>query len=348
MRHGRVVVGGCAGWWLALAAFAFGLVPCAAKASTVVVVPVQVDSGILPEQVEEASAELLRLLRVQGFNPVSSGQAAPIAESEQRTGAFPKGMSPDHCVTPECASAFRKLFDATFAVQLTLFRERSRPGSVAIALIESVERVYGATASVEAGDIAGAVRSAFEQAREKQADGEGPWLSVNGQPRGATVYVDGFEYGRIPFEKRRIAAGSHRLEVRADGYRTEARLLEVPARIDHEEAVAIELGRATHRAPKVSRTWDWVVGGALFVAGAAHLGLGVYQKQRSGDCAHYLDGACVERYGDRSGLRQENLLMAVGALGIVGSVGWVWGAPIGRIRVRAGADHALISWGRSF
>ena len=61
-----------------------------------------------------------------------------------------------------------------------------------------------------------AVRHAYEEAREKQRDGAGPWLSVSGVPEGATVYVDNAEFGHIPIKKRRIAAGPHQLETRAE------------------------------------------------------------------------------------------------------------------------------------
>ena len=335
-------------WWLALVSLVSWLAPCAALASAVVVVPLQADPGIAREQVEEATAELVRLLRVEGFNVVSPGQAEPIAETERRTGGFPEDMSPEHCPTPECAGAFRKLFDATFAVQLSLFREGRGAGGVTVALTDADQVVYHANARVHGGDIAAAVRQALKTARAKQADGEGPWLSVRGKPRGALVYVDGLEYGRVPFEKRRIQPGLHRLEVRADRYRGEERELEIPSRIDHVELLELDLSRGRRGPGRLSRGWDWVVGGALFMVGAAHLSLGVYQQLRAGDCATYEGDVCVRRYGDRSGLGQEKLLMGLGSLGMVGGAGWVWGAPIGRVRVRAGTDHALLIWGRSF
>ena len=121
-----------------------------AHASPVVIVPPRADAGVGSDAVERAVSELMRVIRAQGLDPISPGQSGASAEEARDTGSFPKSMNPNECLSVECAIEFRKLFDAGFAVQLSLFAEsRSADSSIQSA----------------AGQLVRASRSAYAVAR---------------------------------------------------------------------------------------------------------------------------------------------------------------------------------------
>ena len=326
-----------------------------ASADVAVVVPPHPEQDTTAEVLDQAVEELMRLLKVQGFDVISAGQAGPAAEAEQQRGGFPGDYDPLYCLTIVCADEYRKLFDATFAVQLSVASRFARPSTVSVVLTEGPRAFFAGTAPVEGRDVRAAVRTAFEAARQRQEEGAGPWLTVTGTPKGAIVYVDGSEYGRIPFAKRHLDPGFHRLEVHADGYAVEQRNLEVVAKIDHVENLEVTLtptparqpvasARPARRATWIHRSvWDWAVGGAIAAAGAAHLAAGIYQKARSGECAETAsDGRCTQVYGDASGLARENLLIGFGTAGIALGALTIGLGPVGRLQLRSDRDSAYL------
>jgi hypothetical protein len=319
-----------------------------AHASAVVIVPPRAEDGIGGDVVERAVIELMRVIRAQGLDPISPGQSGASAEDARESGSFPKSMNPNECLSTPCASEFRKLFDASFAVQLSLFAEGKRPGSVAVVLTETPEAYFTASAEIEGGDVQAAVRAAYLAAREKHLRGAGPWLSVLGTPDGATVVVDDEEYGSLPIDRRHIAPGVHRVQVQRRGFVTRNLTLEIPQNIDHDERLEVALSALAGAEPRVDRTWDYVLGSALAAAGAVHLVLGAYQMSKVGDCAEYENDECVEAYGDKKGVRQEPLLIGLGAAGLAAG-GLVMGlAPIGHLRLRAGKESAALAVGGVF
>jgi hypothetical protein len=323
-----------------------------ARADVAVMVPPHAEQMASSELLDQAMEELTRLLKLQAFDVISAGQAGAAAEAEQQRGIFPRNYDPLYCLTPECALEYRKLFDATFAVQLMIAVRAQRAASVTVVLTESPKAYFDGVAPVEGRDIRSAVRAAFESAREKQEEGAGPWLTVSGTPEGAMVYVDGAEYGKLPFTKRHIESGVHKFEVRHDDYMVESRTLNIAGKFDHVELVHVALkpldepqahGSAGHRRRHVQRSpWDWALGSAVAAAGAVHLGAGIYQKRKAGDCAERAsDGVCTESYASSHGTR-ENLLIGLGAAGVAAGALVVGLGPIGHLQVRAGADHALL------
>jgi hypothetical protein len=327
-----------------------------AHADVAVMVPPQSEQEVGVEVVEQGVEELMRLLKLRGFDVISAGQSAPAAEAEQERGAFSEAYDPLHCLTPECANEYRKLFDATFAVQLSLATRALRVASVSVILTEAAKVSFKGSAAVEGRDVRSAVRAAFESARQKQEEGAGPWLTVQGTPAGATVYLDGVEYGRVPFAKRHIEAGPHVLEARAEQHATEQRSLQVPSKIDHVELVSLALAPVgsqlvSERSDKrdVHRSaWDWALGGAITAAGAVHLGAGIHQKVRAGDCVERVEGRCTVLYGDDRGVSRENLLIGLGSAGI-GLGALVLGlGPIGRLQMRSSVNHALLQLNGEF
>jgi hypothetical protein len=320
-----------------------------AHASTAVVVPPHVDPGIASEASEPELQELVRLIKAHGFDVISPGQAAAAAEDAQQSGSFPKHIHPDDCRDAECATEYRKLFDASVAVQLALTGQSGKVREVGVVISESASANFTGSASVQGGDLKGAVQAAYAAARDKQLRGEGPWLSVAGSPAGAQVYVDGAEYGSLPFERRHIEPGNHRLELRSDGFISQTLAIDVPARIDHEQRMEITLAPLHDSAePKLDRTWDYVVGGAFAVLGAVHLGMGVQQKLKAGDCSDTVAGVCTARYGDDDGVARENLLLGLGAASLAVGGAIIGGAPIARLRLNASRQTALLSVGGSF
>jgi hypothetical protein len=330
-----------------------------ARADVAVLIPPQVEEGAGADIGDQAVQELTRLLKVQGFDVISAGQAAPAAEAEQQRGAFPKAYDPLHCLTPECANEYRRLFDATFAVQLKLFGKGIRASSLSVTLTESPEAFFSASSPVEGRDVRSAVRVAFERARSKQVEGAGPWLTVQGSPEGATVYLDGMQFGRVPFFKRHIEPGEHRLEVRAEGHAAHLRAISVPAEIDHVERLDVSLTAAaaplavSHgpssraRVERRSR-WDWLLGGAVLAVGAAHMTIGVLQKTKDGECAQQTSGRCTEYYGDRRGMSRDNALIGFGAASVGIGALVIGVGPVGRLRLRGGSDHASLHLTREF
>lgn len=339
-------------WRIAWAWVALLLAAAPARANTAVVVPPTVDVACSPDTVEQATTELMRLLRVQGFDVISPGQASAVAEDAQQSGGFPRETNPQECRTADCATDYRRLFDASFAVHLRLSGSAGAVRSVSVEITESPEASFGQSAPVQGGDLKGAVRTAYEAAREKHLRGEGPWLSVAGEPEGAFVYLDGLEMGRIPFERRFVKGGKHRLEVRADGYISQASALEIPSLIDHEERVKVVLA-PLHGQPvaarKLNRTWDYVVGSLIAAAGAVHLAVGIQQFRQRDECAtHGPDGMCTRVYGDDQGVSQEKLFLGLGAGGIALGGLWMGVAPIGRLRARASRDTAQLTFTSNF
>jgi hypothetical protein len=165
----------------------------------------------------------------------------------------------------------------------------------------------------------------------------------------------------VPFHKRHIDAGEHRIEVRAEGRTTQIRKISVPSKIDHEEKLDVRLVHGSgetvalandiperSRRRSVRSAWDWALGGVVLGVGAGHLAAGIYQKSKVGDCAEEFAGRCTSVYGDKSGVARENLLLGLGAAGVaLGATIMVVG-PVGRLQVRSGVDHAALHFTGSF
>ena len=168
------------------------------------------------------------------------------------------------------------------------------------------------------------------------------------------VYVDGAEYGRLPFAKRHIEAGVHRFEVRAEGHLPETRTLNVAGKVDHVELATVALkplapvaghGAPARRRARYRSPWDWGLGGAIAAVGAVHLIAGAYQKAKSGDCVDDRR-PCTEFY--ESHPTRENLLIGLGSAGLALGAAVIGFAPIGQLELRSGADHALLQFKGEF
>ncbi|HEX6242942.1 MAG TPA: PEGA domain-containing protein, partial [Polyangiales bacterium] len=272
-------------------------------------------------------------------------------EDAQQSGSFSRDLNPNDCRSAECATEYRRLFDASFAVQMRLLGTGGKVRGVIITITESPTATFTANTMVEGADVKGAIQAAYSAAREKHLRGEGPWLSAEGSPAGAVVYLDGLEYGTVPFERRYVEGGSHRVDVRKDGYITQGFQVQIPNRIDHEERLQVKLaliGGAPVVERRIDRTWDYVLGGLVMAAGGAHLAMGIQQKLKAGDCAEQDEaGECTRVYGSKSGTK-ENALLGFGAAGVAIGVILIGVAPIGRVRLQADRQSAALTFSGGF
>ena len=331
---------------LCASALTFLLGAPSARANTAVVVPPATDTAAPAELLDAATSELMRLIRVHGFDVISPGQASVSAEDAQQSGNFPAQLNPLDCRSVECAVEYRRLFDASFAAQLMLSGLAGKLRSVTVTITESASATFTASAPVEGGDSKGAVQAAYGSARDKYVRGEGPWLSIAGGPAGALVLVDGQEYGNLPIERRYLAPGAHRVEVRAEGHAAQVVALKIPTRIDHEERLNVTLaalGTKPSKEHALDRTWDYVTGGLIAAAGAAHLSVGVFQLLKRDECATHDAQGCTSYYGDDEGIAQEKLLIGLGAAGVAVGALWMGLGPIARLSVRADARSAALT-----
>ena len=213
-----------------------------------------------------------------------------------------------------------------------------------VVIVEKVNEFFSGSAHVEGGDVAGAVRDAYQQARSKQAEGVGPFLSVSGTPEGATVYVDGAEFGRMPIKRRRVEPGVHRLVLRADGYATHTDSVEIPTSIDHEESRVVVLEAIRNEDGKVakghSRHWlDYAIGGTVVAGGATFVALGIREYLTDGDCVERRENGSCERAVKRDGLSVANIVGGTAAM-VLGAA-TIWIGPFG-IWLEGDSQHATL------
>ncbi len=323
-----------------------------ARADVVVIVPPHVEQGVTSEQAQSAVDALARGLKTSGFDLVLPGQAGPAAESDEARRQFPQGQEPMNCVTPDCAVVYRELFDAVFAVQLSMFREPGAGISLTVVIVENTSEFFSGSANVEGGDIAGALRDAYQEARDKQAQGVGPWLTVSGTPEGAVVYLDGAEFGRVPITRRRVDPGVHRLVLRADGYATHNDSVDIPARIDHDERRMVALHQIDNgktspvASTKHKRHWlDYAVGGTAIAAGAVFVVAGIRDYAKAGDCTDKRENGTCERAVKSDGLSVINIVG--GAAGMALGAATIWVGPFG-IWLQGDTQHAALGAQGSF
>jgi hypothetical protein len=74
---------------------------------------------------------------------------------------------------------------------------------------------------------------------------------VKSTPAGATVLVDGKDYGRTPVTVRDLAPGAHRVQVARDGFASEERRLTITAA--KSQALTVQLARARPAPPAATK-----------------------------------------------------------------------------------------------
>jgi hypothetical protein len=219
--------------------------------------------------------------------PLREGGAdvMPAAEVTRRIGGTT-------CAGPGCAERLRQRLRVDLLLTLALWAsgaDRSVPASVTVSIVSADGSVFRGVAQVQGGELRQAVAEAVGAALARQTRGPGPWLRVEGEPRGAIVAIDGTDQGVLPYEGR-VGAGSRRVQVRLTGYVTDERSVTVPAAPEGPVVLEVRLARSgpalrpsvsrpQPRAapPASSRTMriDRPVLGPLLVGGMGALGIGV-------------------------------------------------------------------------
>jgi hypothetical protein len=334
------------------------LLPCAivlaaaarAHAESAVLLP-HAGADTLLEQRERAQRAVVAALREAGFELQARAPAAPKA---------------DACTQVACAPALLKQLGAEIAVALAVWQADSGV-EVHVTIVDTAGSHFPGRAVAEGnnGDPSTAARSALVDAQSLQLLGPGPWVAVNGEPKGAAVWIDGRFVGSLPY-RAGVAPGDHTLEVRADGRAAKQLALRVPleptatARVDValdaaqtplpaspgpdsaadaaslDSATAVPADRIDSEPRSKASPWNYALGGALTAIGGALIVIDpVRAAARDGRCA---DPECsrVYDFGTRSALELAAGIALVGA----GVTVLIW-QPL-RVQTEVGPDRALV------
>lgn len=194
------------------------------------------DPGIAERTRRDVVGKLTELLRGQGLEVMSPAETARRARSAECSGA-------------ECEARLRSTLGVDLLVTLGLWAapDGSNLRAVVIGLVG--DGTYFGNAEVAEAGVAAALVEALAKARARQALGPGPWLRVEGEPRGARVLVDGRQWGVLPNEAA-VRAGEHRVVVRLDGYVAESRTVTLQPLATEPLVLTVRLVRAAPvRAP---------------------------------------------------------------------------------------------------
>ena len=335
------------------------LLPCAValltaaqvRAESAVLLPHAGAEGLLAQR-ERAQRAVAAALREAGFE-LQARASAP-AKADDRA-----------CAQIACAPALLKQLGAEIAVALAVW-QAERGVEVHVTIVDAAGSHFPGRAATESdGDPSTAARSALVDAQSLQLLGPGPWVAVNGEPKGAAVWIDGRFVGSSPY-RAGLAPGDHTLEVRADGRAAKQLPLRVPieptatARIDvaldatqapapgstvpsmaastalANDATAVPADRLGPEPRTQSSPWNYVLGGALTAIGGALIVIDpVRAAARDGRCA---DPECnrVYDFGTRSALELAAGIALVGA----GVTVLIW-QPL-RIQTEVAPDRALV------
>jgi hypothetical protein len=269
------------------------------------------------------------------------------------------------CEQIACASTLLADLHADIAVGLAVWRGE-RDAEVNVTIVDSAGTRYPGRALVGA-DAASAARAAMLEAQALRMLGPGPWVSIAGDPAGASVWIDGRFVGSLPY-RAGLTPGDHKLEVRADGHAAKTIDLKVPLEPTTLEALEVKLEKGTAvpadpiapinttavpageseptAEPRTdsppTRTdspspWNFIIGGALVIGGGVIIIADpVRAAVRDGRCA---DPQCnrVYRFGTRSAAE-----LALGvALAGAGVTMLIW-QPL-RVNATVGTDRAQLS-----
>ena len=319
-----------------------------ARADSALLLPAAGDPELLALR-ESAQRGLDAALREAGLDVRAPAKGA----------ARGRGTAAVECEQIDCAPALLGQLHADIAVGLAVWRGE-RDAEVNVTIVDASGTRYPGRALAGA-DAGNAARVAMLEAQALRLLGPGPWVSVAGEPAGASVWIDGRYVGALPY-RAGVTPGDHRLEVRAEGRAAKAVDLRVPLEPTSIEAVDVKLeATAVPAAPLVQEpaaaaepaarpladaapitkaspsAWNFVLGGALIVAGGVIIVADpVRAAVRDGRCA---DPECkrVYRFGTRSALE----LAAGVALAGAGVTLLIW-QPL-RMSAKVAPDRAQVA-----
>ena len=122
--------------------------------------------------------------------------------------------------------------------------EKLKPREVQVTLVEPSDARFFGQARVTQGDFSAAAREALLDARAYQLLGPGPHVRVESEPEGADVSIDDELVGETPY-RAVVAAGKHTVEVRLDGYKTQAQMIDVRRGAQQPTRVSVALEART-------------------------------------------------------------------------------------------------------
>jgi hypothetical protein len=276
------------------------------------------------EQRQRWYAAARSALEAEGVLVSEAGEGGePCAPARARDAARARGATRGLCLEVEGAG------DAT-AVTVELAAEN---GAAARA---------GARAAH--GDAAPATRAAYRSALLALELGDAGLLRVRTTPEGAVVAFDGEPGGHAPLE-RRLAPGTHRIDLSLDGFAPQQRDVQVARGRVFELDVQLDRAAAGEAALRSERSpINYIVGGALLVGAAPLLAISLVALARNGDCVEQRGDACTERvrFGARSAI-----LLGAGAAALAAGTYLVLAAPI-EVEVRADTGGAGLSLNARF
>lgn len=182
--------------------------------------PADSDAGLAAPAVT-AHAAVARALEAQGVELLS------YAAGRERAG----GGELADCKELSCAAELCKKAKTDLAVMVAVRSLTSesvaKPREVQVTLIDAHDARFFGQARVSQGDYSEAAREALLDARAYQMLGPGPHLRVTSEPAGADVSIDDQLAGESPY-RAQISPGKHTVEVRRQGYKTAAQMIDVP------------------------------------------------------------------------------------------------------------------------
>jgi len=204
-----------------------------AEAEVVLLMPADGDDGLAAHAIT-AHAAVARALEAQGVELLS------YAAARERAG----GGELAECRKLTCSAELCKKAGAEL-VMLVAVRKlegegKAKPREVQVTLVEPTDARFFGRATVLQGDFSAAAREALLDARAYQLLGPGPHVRVESTPPGADVAIDDELVGETPY-RAVIPPGKHTVEVRLDGYKTQAQMVDIPRGAQQPARLAIEL-----------------------------------------------------------------------------------------------------------
>jgi hypothetical protein len=248
---------------LALVAGAGRRAEAAEEKQRVAVVKLTFDGGV-----PEAARELFAQRLVEGLTA---------ARFEVLTGAIVRerlaaaGLSADSCSGGSCTARATQALGVAFLVFASV-AEHDKTYDVTLELVNGRSGVTIGTnrerceicGVEEASEKVGLAASALRARLEALANTP-PRFIIRSRPSGARISLDGEPLGRTPVD-RELAAGVHKLELRADGYDDLERTVTAVSGVD--ETLDLDLVAMPTKLPLRAMGWAGVAVGAAALAGA--------------------------------------------------------------------------------
>jgi hypothetical protein len=188
-------------------------------------------------------------------------------------------------------------------------------------------------------------------------------LILQVSPFGAAVRIDGEHRGNAPVDPVEIRAGSHELDIRAEGHQDHHQVVEIPGAGELSVVVRLEPvvvkkpekrpREAPQPAPPASRpgrsTWVWVglgTGVALVAGGTTSVVLGLSDHQKVEDARGYGTGSVVQMTETKAdSLIESGSRKKTAGYAILGTGGAVLGAALVLFLIDSPGDSVSLTPG---